>query len=100
MWSMGKKPDKNTARARVVALFRQAELMHPYDQTRADRYVKKAWNLATHSRIAMPLALKRSFCRKCKSYWKQGRSVRIRLRPGKKVYTCLVCGAIKRVPVR
>ena len=33
-------------------------------------------------------------------YWVEGRSVRSRLRRGRHIHTCLVCGAVRRVPLR
>jgi ribonuclease P protein subunit RPR2 len=97
---MAKHVDKNVAKARIANLFAQAAALRPFNQPLADRYVAKAWRISTHNRIRLPLALKRSFCRKCLSYWKPGVSVRIRINRGKKIYTCLVCRAIKRVPLK
>jgi ribonuclease P protein subunit RPR2 len=97
---MARKVDKNVAKQRIATLLAMAQTMKPYSQQKADSYVAKAWRLSTHNRIRLPLAQKRSFCRKCLSFWKSGVSVRIRINRGKKIYTCLVCRAIKRVPIR
>jgi ribonuclease P protein subunit RPR2 len=97
---MAKRVDKNVAKARITNLFAQAAALRPYKQSVADRYVAKAWRISTHSRIRLPLGLKRSFCRTCLSYWKPGVSVRIRINRGRKIYTCLICRAIKRVPYK
>jgi RNase P subunit RPR2 len=39
------------------------------------------------------------YCRGCSSYWVEGRTVRTRLRSGRRVRTCLVCGRTRRVPL-
>lgn len=96
---MARKVDKNVAKQRIATLLAMARAMKPYVQQKADSYVAKAWRLATHNRIRLPLAQKRSFCRKCLSFWKPGVSVRVRINRGKTIYTCLVCKAIKRVPL-
>jgi ribonuclease P protein subunit RPR2 len=88
------------ARVRIATLFDQVAGMKPFNQALADRYVAMVWTLATKNNIRLPIELKRSFCRKCKSYWLPGKTVRIRIHQGKKIYTCLVCKAIKRVPIK
>ncbi len=39
------------------------------------------------------------YCRGCSTFWVEGRTVRTRLRAGRRVRTCLACGRVRRVPV-
>jgi len=95
-----KKPDKkqgqSLARKRIMTLLEQAA---EATQTAADAYVKRIWQIATKNNLRLSTDIKRRFCRSCKSYWRTA-TVRIRIEKGKKIYTCKVCGAIKRVPLR
>ena len=95
-----KKKAQRIARTRIDALFEQAAALKPFNQSVADRYVHLAWNLSTKHKIRMSLAHKRSFCRKCKTFWRHGVTVRMRIVKGRKIYTCLVCKTIKRVPFK
>jgi ribonuclease P protein subunit RPR2 len=97
---MARKISVFTALNKIKAIAKQIDLLAPYSQEIADKYVKKIWQLYTHHKPKLPISIKRSFCRKCLSFWKQGKTVRIRFKNGKKIYTCLVCGAIKRVPFK
>jgi RNase P subunit RPR2 len=90
--------DRALAPRRIEALFEQIESMKPSQKT-ADSFVRKAWKLATANRIRWPAHLKTRFCRKCKSYW-NSRTLRVRLQKKRAIYTCLVCRAIRRIPIK
>ncbi len=95
-----KQKDKRLALRRIEAIFEQIDRMEPFTQDTADAYIHKVWNLSTKNRIRLPVSLKRRFCRKCKCYWRMGKTVRVRITKGRKIYTCLVCSTIKRVPFK
>jgi ribonuclease P protein subunit RPR2 len=86
---------------RILTLFGEAAKAAAAGRLdRANRYAHLAWKLHTRFKAPIPLALRRRFCRKCLSYWLPGRTVRVRMRGGKAVYTCLACKERRRVPLR
>jgi ribonuclease P protein subunit RPR2 len=64
----------------------------------ADRYAQLARALGMRYNIRLPPQFKRRLCRDCGSYLVPGRNMRVRLRDGRTVWTCLKCGGIKRRP--
>ena len=92
---------KKIVRERIIYLFRQAETA--FKEGRGDlakRYVSIARKLSMKNKISMPKEVKRSFCKECGAFWVQNTTVMKRLKKKDKriIYTCLVCGACKRVP--
>ncbi|MCI4360028.1 MAG: hypothetical protein L3J95_06430 [Thermoplasmata archaeon] len=90
-----------TARERVDDLFGLAnvEATRPAP-TYADRYVRLARRVGTRHNVRIPHEYRELYCRKCSSYWLEGRTVRTRFRAAHRVRTCLVCGATRRQPLR
>ncbi len=82
---------------RIKELINQADLVFLKKPYLANRYVYLARRMAMKYKVRLPIELKRKFCKHCNSYWKPGKTVRIRLLKGKKVYYCLVCKHFKRV---
>jgi ribonuclease P protein subunit RPR2 len=99
------RPEKQEQRViaaeRIRTLFGEASRAFSAGRRdRADRYVALAWKLHTRYKVPIPLQLKRRFCRRCRTYWVPGATVRVRIRNGRKVYACLACQALKRVPLK
>ncbi|MEK6822981.1 MAG: RNAase P [Nanoarchaeota archaeon] len=92
-----KKRLQRQATTRIETLFAQIRTLKPFNQEVADRYLRLVWQLSTKHKIRLASANKRSFCRKCKSYWRPGKTVRVRVQKSRIIYTCLVCGAIRRI---
>ena len=61
------------------------------------RYVFLARRIGMRFNLRLPPEYRTLYCRRCSSYWVEGRTVRTRLRAGRSVRTCLVCGAHRRV---
>lgn len=89
---------KKIALLRVNELLRQAGITK--DQVLSKRYVTLARKIAMKYKLRLPIKLKRQFCKHCLSYWKPGKTVRIRLLKGRKVYYCLVCKHFTRIPYK
>ncbi|HTT34335.1 MAG TPA: ribonuclease P protein component 4 [Thermoplasmata archaeon] len=89
------------ARERVADLFALAETearRGPLDL--ANRYVGLARRIGMRYNIRLPSEYSAWYCRGCSSYWIEGRTVRTRLRGGRQVRTCLVCGRARRIPLK
>jgi ribonuclease P protein subunit RPR2 len=96
---MSRASDKQNQRAialeRITGLFARAETA---DQALANRYAKLARKIQMRFKVRMPEHVRYRFCKKCLSFWKPGKTVRIRTRPGYVVFTCLVCGSMRKRP--
>ncbi|MCI4364868.1 MAG: ribonuclease P [Thermoplasmata archaeon] len=88
------------ARERIADLFALAEResLRPTGNY-ADRYVHLARRVGTRYNIRLPKEYRELYCRGCSAYWVEGRTVRTRLRSGRRVRTCLACGRSRRVPL-
>ncbi len=65
-------------------------------QADEQKIVKKARMRAMKYRLRLSREIRRTFCKKCNSLWKIGKTLRVRTSRGKVVYTCLVCKQFKR----
>ena len=91
---------RQVALRRILYLYKKAKEVAKYDLNLANRYIYLLWKLKLKYRITLPKNLRNKFCRKCLTIWIPGKTLRIRVRKGKIVYTCLRCGRIKRFPVK
>jgi ribonuclease P protein subunit RPR2 len=90
-----------TAQGRIADLFALAEVesrrpTSPYP----DRYVGLARRIGMRYNVRVPREYRSRYCRQCSAHWVEGRTVRTRLRRGRRVESCLLCGAVRRVPLR
>lgn len=85
------------ATERIAILMRLAAKMASSKDTElADRYAGLARTLGMRYNIRLPADFKRRLCPSCGSYLVPGRNLRVRLRPGKAVWTCLKCKKTRR----
>ncbi len=70
------------------------------DPPLADRYVRLARRIGMRYNVRFLPEYAEVFCRGCSRFWVEGRTVRTRLRDGRRVRTCLGCGRERRVPYR
>lgn len=93
---------RNVARQDIAALF-QLAVSEPNEVLRK-RYVFEAREISKRSRTPIPRQFRHFFCRNCGTPW-FGSQRRVRLRSSRKsrrrhiVFTCLVCGNARRIPV-
>ncbi|HTP54813.1 MAG TPA: ribonuclease P protein component 4 [Thermoplasmata archaeon] len=66
----------------------------------ADRYVVLARKVGTRYNVRLLPEYRELYCRACSAYWVEGRTVRTRLRAGRRVRSCLACGHERRTPLR
>jgi len=57
-------------------------------------------SIAQKSVLKIEPSIKRDFCKGCGNLLKPGVSVKVRIRSGRMVCTCLRCGTIKRFPTK
>ncbi|MCI4351416.1 MAG: hypothetical protein L3K15_07885 [Thermoplasmata archaeon] len=90
-----------TAHERIGDLFAAAAIeargRHP---ELANRYVRLARRIGMRYNVRLPPEYRELYCRSCSAYWAEGVSVRTRLRSGRRVRSCLLCGATRRVKIR
>ncbi len=85
------------ARERISDLFALAERESATGHGElADRYVRLARRIGMRYNVRLLAEYRELYCRGCSTFWAEGRSVRTRLRRGRRVRTCLVCGAERR----
>jgi ribonuclease P protein subunit RPR2 len=66
----------------------------------ADRYIVLARRIGMRYNVRMLPEYRELYCRRCSAYWVEGRTLRTRLRRGRRVQTCLHCGHQRRVHIR
>ncbi len=89
------------ARDRIADLFGLADAeMLAGHSTLADRYIVLARRIGMRYNVRMLPEYRDLYCRRCSSYWVEGRTVRTRLRGGRRIQSCLRCGHQRRVLIR
>ena len=64
------------------------------------RYVRLARRIGMRYNVRLLPEYAELYCRGCSSFWTEGRTVRTRLHDGRRIRTCLVCGRLRRLPLR
>ena len=91
---------REVARARMIILFTFAQsAVEEGDLQHANRYVQLACRVGTRYNVRIPPSFRDRFCRRCLGYFHEGATVRTRIRSGRRIRTCLSCGAIRRRPI-
>lgn len=89
------------ARERIADLFALAEREATRgDRRLAGRYVALARRIGMRYNVRLLAEYRELYCRGCSAFWIDGRTVRTRLRLGRRSRTCLVCGRTRRVRIR
>jgi len=86
------------AHERISDLFALAEVeARRRDPVLPDRYVRLARRIGMRYNVRLLPEFREVYCRGCSCFWVEGRTVRTRIRSGRRVRTCLVCGRTRRV---
>jgi ribonuclease P protein subunit RPR2 len=90
------------ARERIEILFNLAEKKFGKHPELSNRYVELARKIGMRYNITLPKGLKRTFCRKCRSYIVPGKNCIVRTSSAQKsvIVKCLECGNVMRFPYR
>lgn len=89
------------AQERIQDLFSLAEAetrRSPNNLSR--RYVVLARRIGMRYNVRLLREYRDLYCRGCSTFWVEGRSVRTRLRAGRRTQTCLSCGRVRRVLIK
>jgi len=85
------------ARERIDILFEQAEKRFKEDPQLSDRYVKIARKIGMKFNVPIPSKYKSKFCRKCNTYWMQGKTSDIIEDEEFSITKCKICGNERKV---
>lgn len=85
------------AKAAVRDMFVQADRVFSRDRGLAKKHVHDARKTAMKFKITLGSGQRRSFCKGCGSFLKQGKNVRVRMTQHNIVYTCLECNNVMRI---
>ncbi len=91
---------RRIARERIEILFSRAGECFHADPESSNRYVALARKISMKHRVRLEPCFRRQFCHHCGNFLVPGENVRIRIRRGMVVVTCLSCGKHMRFPVR
>ena len=83
---------------RIYRLFELADAEK--DKKRSKRYVELARKIATRNRVRIPQELKKSFCKKCGAFLKQGINSKLRVTKSYLSVSCEECGAAKKISLK
>jgi ribonuclease P protein subunit RPR2 len=64
------------------------------------RYVTLARRIGMRYNVRLLREYRDVYCRGCSTFWVEGRSVRTRLRAGRRSQTCLHCGRVRRIQLK
>ncbi len=64
------------------------------------RYVTLARRIGMRYNVRLLREYRDLYCRGCSAFWVEGRTVRTRLRSGRRTQTCLNCGRVRRVDLK
>jgi len=88
------------ASERMAILFKEAERAAGEGETvLSERYASLARSIGMRYNVRLPARLKRRICRNCGAFLVPGKNLRVRLRHGTSVWTCLKCNTAKRTKV-
>ncbi|MCI4353331.1 MAG: hypothetical protein L3K14_08145 [Thermoplasmata archaeon] len=86
------------AQERIHDLFSLAETEVRRSQDNlSQRYVQLARRIGMRYNVRLLREYRDVYCRGCSTFWVEGRSVRTRLRAGRRAQTCLTCGRVRRI---
>lgn len=87
------------AQDRIAELIGLAEGESRRGTALPDRYVRLARKVGMRYNVRLLPEYRELYCRRCSTFWVEGRTVRTRLRRGNRVRTCLNCQRSRRVPI-
>jgi ribonuclease P protein subunit RPR2 len=89
------------AQERIQDLFSLAESeVRRSPDNLSQRYVLLARKIGMRYNVRLLREYRDVYCRGCSAFWVEGRSVRTRLRSGRRTQTCLQCGRVRRVAIK
>ena len=77
---------------RMYRLIELAEDNLKENPERSREYIELLKKVSTKNRVRIPLEIKLQFCKKCNTYWKDGKTVKKRIKNKSLECTCISCG--------
>jgi len=100
-WEMKKREViGGIALARIHRLFELAEKEFSKHPERSNRYVELALRISKKCNVSMPQELKKSYCKKCHCFLKEGVNSKIRVSGSILKITCLECNSTKKISAK
>ena len=93
-----KEKMQTIALERMYRLFALAKKEFNKNPARSNRYVKLARSIGMKYNVRFTKDLKMQFCKKCSTFWMQGKNVSVRTSASHKSveYTCAKCKTVRR----
>ncbi len=85
------------ALARIHRLFELAEKEFSKHPERSNRYIELALKIGKKCNVSVPQELKKSYCKKCHRFLKEGVNSKIRVSGSILKITCLECNSTKKI---
>ena len=96
-----KKRDKGFVKQisleRIYRLFELADYELKKHPERSKRYVELAGKISSRNKVRIPQTLKKSFCKKCGSFLKEGINSKVRVTKSYLCVTCSECGNVRKI---
>lgn len=87
------------AEERIEILIKESEKKFEKGDTElSQRYIELAKRIGERTQTSIPREQKKKFCKKCNTYWKQGKNCKVTINSGKQLitYKCLECGETEK----
>ncbi len=95
-----KRKNKKIARERIDLLFALAdEMAKRGDVDLSTRYVELIFKISRKYNVRLGREKKMRMCKNCHSFLIPGKNAQVRLKKGRVVIKCKVCGTYKRYPI-
>jgi ribonuclease P protein subunit RPR2 len=85
------------AKKRCETLLALAKKAYVGEPSLAKRYVYLARKIAMRHRISLG---NKTFCKKCNAVFIEGKTLKVRLSKGLRLYICVSCGFTRRIPYK
>jgi dephospho-CoA kinase len=82
---------------RLIELAEKNAVVFP---DRSKYYIDLLWKISKRNRVRIPLELKKLFCKKCHSFFVEGKNVETRVKKKRVLKKCLNCGKIKMISLK
>jgi ribonuclease P protein subunit RPR2 len=98
-WKRVRKERQRVAYDHILHLYDLAVREVPDHPERARRYIEIVRAISRKHKATLAPAMKRGICKSCNMPLLPGRTAQVRVRPGRTVITCLMCGKVHRYPI-
>lgn len=94
------RDDKKIAINRIRYLYKKALEVFDKNPELSRRYIEILFEIKKKYGIKSIKWLRNKFCKRCYTVWIPGKTLSIRIRKGRIIYTCKNCGYVKRFKIK